>query len=167
MRYYTFENVNNLFESTPRTLYHGTLREYLPSIKRYELWPSVGEFTRHWYSEYEEAGIKLPELIFAADRKNLRKCVSAILGAMRQKNIPWTEENFFNNAAIVVFKHGEPYFQHRQEDNYNFDPEGKFPTVEPGDYYREDAMFFDFFLTGKKLMNFLKRNGAYPENQLT
>jgi len=167
MRYYTNESINILFESTPRTLYHGTLRRYIPSIRQHEMWPSVGEFTKEMYSEYRSEGIVLPELLFAADKKNLQKCTSAILGAMRQKNIPWTEKNFFNNAAIVVFKHREPYFKHRGEEEYDFDPEGRYPTVEPGDYFREDAMFFDFILTGKKLINFLKRNNAYPEKHLT
>lgn len=87
-----------LLENTPRTLYHGTLRKFIPSIMSIGLVPDIGEFTRQAYEEYEEAGIELPELVFAADKTGLRACVSAIIGALQQANIDDTTENFFDTV---------------------------------------------------------------------
>ncbi len=143
-----------LLENTPRTLYHGTLRKFVPSIMAIGLMPSLGEFTKWAYQEYEEADIYLPELVFAADKEDLSHCVSAILGAMEQEKIEDTIENFFRYGAIVVLKHASEDFSH-----HDYDEEHPV-TVEPGDYYREFGIKPDFAIMGNRLRNFLRRNGV-------
>jgi hypothetical protein len=141
-------------ESTPKTLYHGTIKKNLPSIMKYGVEPRVGDFTRDAYWEYKDAGIELPRLLFAADKRGLRKCISAIIGAMKSSGIQITPENFYEHAVIVVFKQGEEYFDYRSDD----DLENEYPTVEPEDYYRKYNWVPDYYLTGKKLLTFLRKN---------
>ena len=143
-----------LCESTPKTLYHGTLKEFLPSILSMGATPTVGNFTRNAYSEYREAGIELPDLLFAADKSGLGKCISAIMGALESKGIRLTPESFFNNAAIIVFKQGEEDFDYRSEKEFDH----HYATVEPEDYYREYGLKPDYVLTGNKLKTFLRNN---------
>lgn len=143
-----------LCESTPKTLYHGTLKEFLPSILSMGATPTVGDFTRNAYSEYREAGIELPNLLFAADKSGLGKCISAIMGALESKGIRLTPESFFNNAAIIVFKQGEEDFDYRSEKEFDH----HYATVEPEDYYREYGLIPDYVLTGNKLKTFLRNN---------
>ena len=147
-------------ESIPRTLYHGTLRRLVPAIMNIGLEPNVGDFTKHAYDESINAGIELPELVFAADKQGLRKCISAIVGALRQDGIKYNADNLYRYGAIVVLKLGEEYFEHRDEDDENY--YGEYPeTVEPGDYYRRYGIKPDYFLTGERLRIFLKRNNAF------
>src|ERR1019366_4999138 len=150
-----------LKESMPKTLYHGTLRQFVPSIMQIGLVPDIGEFTRQAYQEYEEAGIELPDLVFAADKDGLGSCVSAIIGALEQSKIEDTTDNFFRYGAIVVLKHGAEDFEHRDEDD---DGREEHPqTVESGDYYREYSIKPDFVMMGKRLKAFLSRNKQVVE----
>lgn len=153
---YYRSNRKTLKESTAKTLYHGTLKKNLPSIMKYGVDPKAGDFTRNAYIEYEEAGIELPELVFAADKQGLQKTISAIWGAMENSGIPITQENFFKHAAIVVFREGEEYFDHFPDDKINQD--SPYITVEPDDYYREFNWVPDYVLTGKKLLRFLRKH---------
>lgn len=158
LKYYRSQKVvseDNIMESTPKTLYHGTLKSNLPSIMKYGVEPRTGKFTKVSYDEYIDSGIELPELVFAADKTGLQKTISAIMGAMRLDNIDITMESFLENAALIVFKKGEEYFQYRTEDSLD----NEYPTVEPGDYYREYNWVPDYVLTGKKLLRFLRNNG--------
>lgn len=152
--YRSSSNRKTLKESTAKTLYHGTLKKNLPSIMKYGVEPNAGDFTRNAYIEYEEAGIELPELVFAADKQGLQKTISAIWGAMENNGIPITKENFFKHAAIVVFREGEDYFEYNP-DEFSDNP---YPTVEPEDYYREYNWVPDYALTGKKLLRFLRKH---------
>ena len=149
-----------LLENTPRTLYHGTLRRYLPSILRYGLEPRLGEFTRNAYDEVEAAGIDLPELVFAADKQGLRKCVSAIIGQMRQLDLPEDEESFYRNAVLLVIREGGDFMSHKDDDDdgsyWSDHPE----TAEPGDYYTDDFVAVSHILTGNKLKGFLARHNV-------
>lgn len=146
-----------LTESMDRTLYHGTLVKFVPEIMEIGLVPSLGDFTRNAYAEYEEAGIELPELVFAADREGVGRCYSAILGAMEQAGIEDTPENVFRYGAVVVLKDVESDFSHRESDEDEVHPD----TVEPGDYYRDYGIKPDFALTGNRLRNFFRRNGVF------
>lgn len=145
-----------LIESTGRTLYHGTLRRFVPSILAVGLWPTLGEFTRNAYAESEEAGIDLDELVFAADKNGLRSCISAILGAMEQAGIEDTVDNFFQYGAILVIREGGDRMEHREDDEDEDHPE----TVEPGNYYSHYTVQVDYALTGRRLRTFLRRQGV-------
>jgi hypothetical protein len=143
-----------IFESTPKTLYHGTIVKNLPSIMKYGIEPKIGKFTSNVYKDYIKAGIDLPYLTFAADRNNLKKVISSILGAMSNENIELNLNNFLENAAIVVFKKAEKRFQYRSPNDLTH----MHPNVEPEDYYSEMNMIADYALTGKKLLKFLQKN---------
>jgi hypothetical protein len=149
-----------LNESTPRTLYHGTLMKFVPTIMKFGILPSVGEFTKMAYKEYEEAGISLPTLVFAADRKSLEKCISSIRWYMTTHKIPLTVENFYKQAAIVIIKRGETNMQHRPNSS-DWKDLSHPDTVEPGDYYSEDTVCPYGYLSGNKLRNFLRRNSIF------
>lgn len=151
-----------LNESMPKTLYHGTLKRNVPDIMDRGLIPQVGKFTSHAYDEYLSAGIALDNLVFAADRRGLGKCISAIIGQMRQELPKFhhthnkiTAEEFYQNAAILVFKHAEPRFKHRFSDQFVDHP----AHVEPDDYYHTGADLPDIVLTDDRLRSFLRRNG--------
>ncbi len=158
-----------LTESTPRTLYHGTLKEFVPDIMDFGLLPQVGKFTAHAYQEYREAGIPLEDVVFAADRTGLYKCISAIIGQMRHQYPQWdqhtgtddiTSDDFYRHAALLVLKRAEKRWQHRpQDDLAGYHP----PQVEPGDYYIRGADLPNFVLTDNKLRNFLRRNNVRLE----
>lgn len=158
-----------LTESTPRTLYHGTLKEFVPDIMDFGLLPQVGKFTAHAYQEYREAGIPLENVVFAADRSGLYKCISAIIGQMRHQYPQWdqhrgrddiTVDDFYRHAALLVIKRAEKRWQRRPEDDLaGYHP----PQVEPGDYYIRGADLPNFVLTDNRLRNFLRRNNVRLE----
>lgn len=152
-----------LTESTPKTLYHGTLKKNLEYIMKIGVEPGVGDFTRNAYWEYEDAGIELPPLLFAADKRGLQKCISSIIGAMKSNGIRVTPENFYEHAAIVVFREGEEYFDYRDADELDH----HYATVEPEDYYSEFNWVPDYYLTGKKLLRFLRKHGVGLEYGFT
>lgn len=152
-----------LSESAPRTLYHGTLKKFVDDIFDIGLLPQVGKFTRHAYDEYASLGIPLENVVFAADRQGLGKCVSAIIGQMRHRYPQWhmtrgwddiTARDFYDKAALLVLKRAEGRFTRRPEDDDGQHP----PQAEPDDYYHRGADLPDFVLTGRKLEAFLRRN---------
>lgn len=153
-----------LHENTPQTLYHGTLRQFVPAIMELGLLPTVGDFTRYAYGDYVRAGIKLPALVFASDRTGLTSCVSAILGALQKSGVDDTSENFFRYGAIVVLKHASKSFNHRPPDTSSslnpIPPSEDHPaTVEPNDYYSDEAVIPSFAIMGDRLRTFLRRHG--------
>lgn len=147
-----------LLESQPKTLYHGTLKVFLPDILDFGLQPSLGAFVKHAYNEYRAVGIPLEYVIFASDRQGLGKCVSAIIGQLRQhfdEIDPITSEEFYKHAVIVVMKHAEHRFKYKSIDDQSLDHP---PQAEPEDYYRKINIMPDYILTDKRLRNFLRRN---------
>ena len=151
-----------LLESTPRTLYHGTLKEFLPDIMDLGLLPQVGRFTAHAYQQYQRHGIPLENVVFAADRGGLGKCISAIIGQIRHHLLRYADEDitvddFYQHAALLVIKRGERRFLHHPAD----DIAGDHPAqAEPGDYYTRGADLPDIVFTGDRLRSFLRRNGV-------
>jgi hypothetical protein len=151
--------LRELFETQNRTLFHGTLQEFVPDILEIGLVPSLGEFTKHAYDEYVSAGIEMPKLVFAADKDGISGCFSAIIGAMRQKKIKLTPENFLKHAAILIIKDSSR-FQHRDGDGSDDWDNDRYPQVEPGDYFTDRSVSVDFVLTGKKVMDLFRRYGG-------
>ena len=145
-----------LTESTPKTLYHGTLMKFVPTIMKFGLLPTVGDFTKKTYQEYTDAGIDLEPLVFAADKKGLTKCISAMIAWLKEHGMLLTAENFYKNTALIVIKQGEDRMQRRSADWQDIihHPD----TVEPKDYYSRDTVEPSFYMTGDRLKNFLRRN---------
>lgn len=140
-------------EDSPRTLYHGTQKRWLPYIEKLGLFPTVGDFTRELYSEYQDHGIDLEPLVFAADRQGLGKCISAILGPPTKRTIR-TADEFYKQAAILVIKKQSRQFARHAGDFSDYHP----ATVEPQDYYTQEVVYPDFALTDDRLKRFLRRN---------
>lgn len=142
-----------LYENTPKTLYHGTLIFNLPAIEKEGLIPLAGDFTKHFYND-----IDVPELVFATDKKNLKKALTAIVGHLNRQGITPTTNNLEKYGALVVLKHAENDFE--KENEYT-----EYPTVEPGDYYSSEEQIPNHILTGKKMMRFFRKNGLIKLNE--
>jgi hypothetical protein len=141
-------------ENAPRTLYHGTLKTYLPGIKKYGLLPKLGDFTRHFYDDDPD----LEELVFAASRKDVRKALNSIIFNLKKNNIDPSPENIIKYGAIVVIKDVFDNFEHRPYDYYN--DWNEYPRhVEPGDFYSREPVEITYILQNKKLKDFLRRQG--------
>ncbi len=142
----------DLVENNDPTLYHGTLIYNIPSIQRDGIEPRVGDFVKHFYDDDE-----LDELVFSADKNGLGKCVSAIMGYLRLRNISPTAENILRYGAICVMRgqsHNFILTGNSDEEDY----EGCPRQVEPLDYYSRDVIFPDYYLVRDKLRSFLKRH---------
>ena len=150
--------ISMLTESTPKTLYHGTLMKFVPTIMKFGLLPTVGDFTKKAYQEYTEAGIDLEPLVFAADKKGLTKCISAMVAWIKEHDMPLTAESFYKNTALIVIKQGEDRMQRRSVDWQDIihHPD----TVEPKDYYSRDTVEPSYYMTGDRLKNFFRRNSV-------
>lgn len=155
--------VQSLFESTERTLYHGTLTEYLPDIEKHGLVPTVGSFVSDFYDPSGDEGYdaerdSLEPLVFAAQKSDLQRCVNAIGHRLREKNIPWTPENIIKYGAIIAIKDGD--FYHRNHDTSRGAAwEDDHPVqVEPGDYYSMREQLPHYIVTGGRLRDLLRRN---------
>jgi len=153
------------------TLYHGTTIDAAKNIKKQGLIPVRGDFVSTAYggeydsdSDFED---NVPELVFAADKKNLSKAVSAAthhVGKKLNKDFhSVTDEDFIRYAAIIKINDGESSFSRRPEGDENY--YGTHPTsVEPGDYYSENYVGVDEILTGKVMIKVLKRYGLWPRD---
>lgn len=150
-----------LLESTPRTLYHGTLRKFLPDILRHGLEPNAGTFTRQMYDEEDPDDLR--ELVFAADKQGLIACFSAITSWIRiEYRTPYTVDLVRQHGALCVLKHAEGDFEHRDKDDGGWHDHP--PQVEPNDYYSEGRVRVSHVLTGNKMLQFFaKHAGLRPE----
>ena len=105
-----------LFENAPRTLFHGALKEYLPEITKHGLVPAVGDFVSDFYGNtvYDDEDFYDPErdslepLVFAAQRKDIARCVNAIRHRLVAKGIRATPESIIKHGAILGVLSGEP-----------------------------------------------------------
>jgi hypothetical protein len=149
-----------LSESAPRTLYHGTLKDNIPSISANGLTPVVGDFVSNFYDPSGEEGYDaerdaLEPLVFAAGKKDLQRCVNAIRHRLQAQGIRPTPDNIIEHGAIVVIRDEHDMFDHRpHDDQYGVED----PHVEPGDYYAYEDVEPSFIVTGAKLRDLLRRS---------
>lgn len=151
-----------------KTLYHGTIIDFVPNIEKGGLLPSVGEFVKDAYdmSGYDEdidPDDYLKDLVFATDKEQLDKAVTAITAQIAKKlNKNFhsvTDDEFIRYGAIVKVYDGETAFEYRPKG----DERHEYPyTVEPGDYYSEGSIDVDEILTGHRMIRLLKRYGVWP-----
>jgi hypothetical protein len=153
-----------------KTLYHGTISDFVPSIKQHGLLPTVGEFVKNAYAGSvdnidDEINDYLKELVFATDKKQLDKAVTAItaqVGIKLNKDFhSVTDEEFRLHGALAIIKDGDSVMKHRPPDDENYYGQHPF-TVEPGDYFSDDYVNVDYVLTKDKLISFLKRLSRWP-----
>lgn len=145
-----------------KTLYHGTSRKRSHDVKKYGLIPDVGSFVKQMY---DEPGVDFEDLVFATDKEQIGKAVTAMMSAIEHdlgKDFhDVTEDEILKYGAIVVIKYGDESFYNRDIDDENY--YGDYPTtVEPGDYYSRDNEEIDYILTGKKLIAFLRKHNFWP-----
>jgi hypothetical protein len=155
-------DAESLNESAPRTLYHGTLKAYLPEIEKNGLVPTVGEFVSHFYDPSGDEGYDaetdaLEPLVFAASKRDLQRCVNAIIFRLRDDRIDATYENVIKYGAIVAYRDADEQFYTRPKDgerDYSDHP----TQVEPGDFYSYEDIAPTYTVTGKRLRDLLRRN---------
>lgn len=162
----------DLFESRLRTLYHGTLVDYVPGILKHGLKPQVGTLTTKWYGDRD---VPMKPYVFAADAHGLEKCINVIA---KQLRIKYGEDKnlsgiFQKEAALLIIRAGPERhgFGMTPWDNDKFMathyglPLDQFDkaferaptTSEPGDYWTRKKVKVDAVLTGQRLMDFLRR----------
>ena len=151
-----------------KTLYHGTIIDHAKNIEKYGLLPSVGEFVKHaydmsGYGEDIDPDDYLTDLVFATDKEQLEKAVTAITAQVAYKLKKdfhdVTDEEIIRNGALAIIKDGESVMNFRPEH----DDKHEYPyTVEPRDFYSDDSIGVDYVLTGNKMISILKRYKAWP-----
>ena len=155
---------------TEKTLYHGTIIHNIPSIKKYGLLPTIGDFVKTAYAGAVDDDVMeyLEELLFATDKKQLETARTAIIQHIAYKlnktHHEVTNEEFKKYGALAVIKNGDEYFDlHSEEDQYY----GSAPLgVETDDYYTRDEIEPDYILTGNKLTSFFRKFNLYPIDYL-
>jgi RNA:NAD 2'-phosphotransferase (TPT1/KptA family) len=146
-----------------RTLYHGTIIDHAQSIRSYGLLPSVGAFVEEMYGGEGE----VDELVFLADKKGIHSAFTAMvsqIGHKLGKSLhDVTDDDIKKYGLLAKIKEVEDTsFNHRPEEDDPHSYEEYPSTVEPGDYYSDDAVSVDEVLTGAALMRVLKKHGLVP-----
>jgi hypothetical protein len=149
-----------------RTLYHGTTIDNEQSIRDHGLVGGVGSFVQDAYDEYIDAGIEIPDLVFAADKKGLERSLTAMvhhIGKKLGKNFhSVTDNDIMNHGLLVVIHDEENEVEQRSEYDENY--RGQYPPqVEPGDYFSEE-LWADKFVKGRQLLRLLERYGKWPRS---
>jgi len=161
------------------TLYHGTIVDNKDSIERYGLEPQVGRWVEEILHgtglDWEEESMDDHGLVFAADKSRLDMATYAMMQHISYKirKSTWdiTEDDIVNHGMIVIIKDGEEYFQKRPADedawhymreDIEYETKNPLIAVEPEDWFSTEGAPADIILTGKKLLRYIKRKGAYP-----
>lgn len=162
-----------------RTLYHGTIVDYEPSIRELGLYGQMGDFQQ---SAYDDPGYGEPtendEVVFMTDKQKLGRAVTAmvhhIAKKLRKGFHDVTDDDIRNHGLLCVAhdmrgpqdvakkRWEEPDVSQRPEDE---DERGvEYPRgAEPGDYYTPEMMP-DQFVKGNGLLRLLQRYGEWPRN---
>jgi hypothetical protein len=144
-------------DDEPLILYHGTLRDNIDAITENGLTAQVGEFVKHFYDEEDD----VDDLVFAADKNGLQKCVNGIAhlvwGKTGNRTFAFTLEAMRQYGALCVIEADVSAFSHRKDDMDDHHPY----TVEPGDYYSRDDVMVDRIMVGDDLAQFLVQNGVF------
>lgn len=157
------ERISPPLSKVARTLYHGTIVDNKESIESIGLVPSVGEFIKEMYGDLDLDGMdeEYGALVYAASRDGLQQVANAIEHQVAAKlGIPSykvTEQNIWQHGLLAVIKDGECQMSHSSAVS-EYEKEDK-PYLEPDDWFSEDCVGVDFFLTGGALIRFFKSRG--------
>lgn len=167
-------------ELSERTLYHGTIIDHKNSIEKIGLSGELGDWVKDTYgmsvdeNEFEDV---LGDVTFAAQKSDL----SAAVGAMRyhvgkkiNKNLTdVTIEDLAEHGLLIKIEDIEDGAETvRGSDEWirrpkNMEDEGNYDeypmSVEPGDWYIEGSSTIDGTYSGKKMIDFLRRNGGLED----
>lgn len=172
--------------SMQKTLYHGTTIDKAKKITEEGLWPQTGDFTSQFYGDedgdeddenydngdlYYEDQYKLEELIFAADKEEIDKAVTAMVAQIAvklNKDLHHvTDAELLRNGALVVIRDAGWTQRPIEDEDYKWEREygdGSYRHVEPGDHYSDRDEPFSYILTGKKMFSVLRRLGSLPRD---
>lgn len=183
-KYSQLLKLSNLFKFA-KTLYHGTSVDRAQSIAKLGLIPQTGDWVSDCYGcsisldpndeDYDgltEEQKPVFDLIFAADKKTIDKCIGGMQNAVSKflgkKFHDVSDEDIERYGALVIIRDGHEYFQQRpksrtkEERKWEYETEGRYPTVESEDYYTEESSPHSYILTGNKMIQVLKRLGKWP-----
>lgn len=149
-----------------KTLYHGTVIDNEPTIRKYGLvggWHgSLGDFVKTAYGDEYGDPSEDDEVVYATDKNNISKAINAMvhhIGRKLNKDFHDVSDNDIrNHGLLVIIKDSElkPYDPYKQHDK---SPIG----AETGDYF-DSAMGADLFLKGSSLIRFLRNKGEWPRD---
>jgi pyrimidine deaminase RibD-like protein len=148
---YEREQANeNFADGKGPTLYHGTLTKNVPSIMKSGLLPRVGQFTKGIH------GDKAMPKVFATTEQGARAVYCALASQIYHAigHMPSAAEMAKLGAVLVIHKDAGKFSQ--------YDPSAKDVqgSLEPGDYYSDDAIAVDEVVTGQALLDWIKRHDA-------
>jgi hypothetical protein len=138
-----------------RLLYHGTLRQNLPSIRETGLLPQRGAWTARYHTD-------ATALVFAVDDINRSAAILAIAGQMANAALTRGSENYsFDDFKNDLIEHGAVIVVRATTFGryplVPFDP-GHPPGAEPGNWYSSEPVGVESEMTGKEMLAWLKPN---------
>jgi hypothetical protein len=151
-----------------RTLYHGTIVDNEPSIKKLGLFGQVGDFqTTAGYDDetYGEPPSEEDEVVFMTDKQRLGRSVTAMvhhIAKKLRKGFHDVTDDDIRNHGLLCIIHSDrestvrPEYEDERGERY---PRG----AEPGDYYSYGEQP-DQFVRGAALLRLLKRYGEWPRD---
>lgn len=155
-----------------KTLVHGTCTFHEESIRAFGLLPGVGPNASGAYEEYEEAGIELPELVFAAEKRDVDRSLTAMVSCIANglgtdlHAVTDSQIRAYGLLAVMSGEGGEadvPGWQYAEEGTERYEHQREeYPQAEPGDYFSEGVEHPTYLLKGSALVRYLRRYGAWP-----
>lgn len=157
---------SRLLKISVRTLYHGTCMFNYKSIKEHGLVPQVGSFVSNAYLEYIESEIDIPDLVYAADKYTINKCLGAIInciGVNIGKSFHEVSDSDIKRYGLLVVIKGSGGKDELSLDWEQYDYNKDMPvSVESDDYYSLYRHDPDIYIRGNALIGFLRRSGVLP-----
>ena len=134
-------------EANNTTLYHGTLKDHIPTIQRDGIQPQVGSFIRKVYPK-----AKISPLVYAAEKQDKGKVFSSIRNAVADKlgktKYEVSKDEFIEHGAVAVIQHDAEKMEQCTRDRKPY------RSVEKWDYYCSQPVHPDSFLTGDEMVEF-------------
>lgn len=160
---------STMYSEAELSLYHGTCISNFESIKNNGLIPQVGEFVSTMYDEQDNAN-----LVFLADKAGMDKCLVAMIRAISvyigKAFHEVTDDDIWKYGLLVKLKgsigNTEVDVEHRpNESSEIWEMENQnLNSVEPGDYYSEQNLMPDEFITRDKMFKVFHRYGILPRD---
>jgi hypothetical protein len=168
-------NFREFINLQEKTLYHGTVLDHEPSMRKIGIVGTVGPFVQSAYGDDDHPDFTDDDdLAFAADKSSLGKAVTAMIyqiGHTLGKDLHDVTDNDIRNHGLIVKINDQddsiPQRPNRNDGKNNSGSDYDYTdyprAVEPGDYYASQLPAHQF-LKGTTLIRFLKRMNEWPRN---